>query len=66
MSTNGSQPIEDLRRGMDRLRARIFQLIEVAAVDETMGDKQAEAFKGLIRQATYDVQADLESALRGK
>jgi hypothetical protein len=31
-----------------------------------MPEQQQAAFKGLVRQLTYDAQADLESTLRGR
>jgi hypothetical protein len=49
-----------LRSDMNRLRGRLFQFVEAMGLPE----KQESAAKGLIRQLTYDAQADLESALR--
>lgn len=51
-----------LREDMNRLRGRLFQAVEACGLPE----KQERAFKGLIRQTTYDAQADLESALKGE
>jgi hypothetical protein len=51
-----------VRRDMDRLRGRLFQLVELAGLP----DVQERAFKSCIRSTTtYDAQADLEAALRG-
>jgi hypothetical protein len=50
-----------VRRDMDRLRGRLFQLVELAGLP----DVQERAFKSCIRTTTYDAQADLEAALRG-
>lgn len=52
--------ISQVRSDMNRLRARLFDLVEVAA----MPDEQQRAFKGLIRTLTYDSQATLEALLR--
>ena len=46
---------------MNRLRGRLFQAIEATGMEQ----KQEDAIKGLIRQLTYDSQANLESILRG-
>jgi hypothetical protein len=54
--------IQQLRGDMDRLRARLFQLVEVADLPA----RREEAFKGLIRTLTYDSQATLEQTLRGR
>ena len=54
--------IEQVRNDMNRLRGRLFQLVEAAGLDQ----KQEDALKGCIRTTTYDSQADLESALRGR
>lgn len=53
--------IEVVRKDLNRLRGRLFQTIEAVGLPP----KQEEAAKALIRQLTYDTQADLESALRG-
>ena len=55
-----SAPIRELRDGMNRLRAGLFSSIEAVGLP----DKQETALKGLIRQLTYDAQANIESALR--
>lgn len=57
---SNEQLIEQVRRDMDRLRGRLFQLVEATG----MADGQQHAFKGCIRSTTYDAQAELESALR--
>lgn len=46
---------------MNRLRGRLFQLVESWGLDA----KREDAMKGCIRSETYDAEADLESALRG-
>lgn len=58
MATDGS--IRELRDGMNRLRAGLFSSIEAVGLP----DKQELALKGLIRQLTYDAQANVEAALR--
>jgi hypothetical protein len=58
----GTDPVTALRDHMNRLRGRLFQTIEAVGLAE----KQETAAKGLIRQLTYDAQADLEQALKGK
>ncbi len=52
--------VEQIRSDYNRLRGRLFQLIEAAGLPE----KQELAMKGCIRSTTYDAQADLESAIR--
>jgi hypothetical protein len=52
--------IQTLRDDMNRLRGRLFQAIEAAG----MPAKQEDAIKALIRQLTYDAQANLEASLR--
>jgi hypothetical protein len=47
---------------MNRLRGKLFQAVEAAGLP----DKQEKAIKGLIRQLTYEAQANLESTLRGE
>jgi hypothetical protein len=54
--------VEEMRTHMNRLRGRLFQAIEATGVPA----KQEVAIKGLIRNLTYDAQADLESALKEK
>lgn len=49
-----------MRDHMNRLRGRLFGAVEATG----MPDKQENAIKGLIRQLTYEAQADLEAALR--
>lgn len=58
---SSAEAIEQVRADMNRLRGRLFQLVEAAGLEE----KQESALKGCIRTTTYDAQADLESALRG-
>jgi hypothetical protein len=52
--------IEQVRRDMDRLRGRLFSLVELASLSA----QQEKAFKTCIRTSTYDAQADLEALLR--
>ncbi len=54
--------IEQIRRDANRLRGRLFQLIEAAGLPE----KQELALKGCVRSTTYDGQSDLESAIRAE
>jgi len=49
-----------VRTDMNRLRGRLFQLIEAAGLP----DKQEDALKGCVRAQTYDAQARLEAGLR--
>ena len=62
---NGDEARGDLLVGADGLRStvrgRLFGAIEAVGLPE----RQENAIKGLIRQLTYDAQADLEAALRG-
>jgi hypothetical protein len=60
MTPTVGTPIDVNRVHMDRLRGRLFQTIEAVGLPS----KQETAIKGLIRQLTYDAQADIESALR--
>jgi hypothetical protein len=57
---SNDRAIEAMREDMNRLRGRLFGAIETMGVPE----KQEVAAKRLIRQLTYDVQADLEAALK--
>jgi len=52
--------IKEVREDMNRLRGRLFGAIEATG----MPTKQENAFKGLVRQLTYDAQANLEGILR--
>jgi hypothetical protein len=52
--------IQELRDGCNRLRGRLFQAVEATGVDE----RHQTAIKGLIRSLTYDMQAEIEGALR--
>lgn len=52
--------IKEVRDDMNRLRGRLFGAIEATG----MPTKQENAVKGLIRQLTYDAQANLEGILR--
>lgn len=60
MADPNTQAIAAMRDHMNRLRGRLFGAIEATG----MPTKQENAAKGLIRNLTYDAQADLESALR--
>lgn len=52
--------IEQVRGDYNRLRGRLFQLIEAAGLP----DKQELALKGCIRTTSYDAQANLEAMVR--
>ena len=52
--------IDEVREGMDRLRGRLFEVIEATGMPE----RQEDAAKRVIRRTTYDVQASIEGALR--
>jgi hypothetical protein len=54
-------PITEVRTDLDRLRGRLFELVEACGFPPS----QAEAAKRLIRRSTYDTQGSLESILRG-
>jgi hypothetical protein len=54
--------VDKMRRDFDRLRGRLFELVEVTG----MPSQQEEVFKKLIRRLTYDAQADLEQLMRAK
>lgn len=55
-------PISTVRDDMNRLRGRMFQAVESWGRPEV----QERAMKGLIRQMTYEAQANLEATLRGQ
>ena len=55
-----AETVDQLRTDMNRLRGRLFQLVEAAGLE----DKQEHALKACIRVTTYDAQADLEALLR--
>jgi hypothetical protein len=52
--------IAAIRNDFNRLRGRLFGSIEATG----MAKKQEDAVKHLIRQQTYEAQANLESHLR--
>ena len=52
--------VREVRQDMDRLRGRLFQLVELADLPA----EKANAFKACIRTTTYDAQAELEALLR--
>ena len=56
----GNEVITAVREDMNRLRGRLFELVEAVGLD----DRQEAAFKKCIRSTTYDAQANLEAALR--
>lgn len=64
VSANGSnqQAIDQIRESGNRLRGRLFSLIEASG----MAEQQTEAVKRLIRELSYDAQRDLEAIIRGK
>lgn len=49
-----------VREDMNRLRGRLFELVEATGLPA----RQEDAFKKLIRRMTYDSQAALEAILR--
>lgn len=53
-------PVRVMREHMNRLRGRLFGVIEAAGLPE----RQTNAMKGLVRTTTYDLQADLEESLK--
>ena len=56
-----NDPVVMAMRGeMDTLRGRLFVAVEATGMPE----KQANAFKQLVRTTTYDSQAILESILK--
>ena len=57
-----SEAVDVLRGDFDRMRGRLFELVEATG----MPDRQEEAFKRLIRRLTYDSQGAIEAILRGK
>jgi hypothetical protein len=57
-----SPAVVELREQMDKLRGRLFQRIESFGLEP----KHESACKGVIRQTTYDAQAEIESKLRGE
>jgi hypothetical protein len=61
ISQNGARSaVEQVRIEMNRGRGRLFEVIELAG----LAPKQEDAFKGLVRKTTYDLQASLEAILR--
>lgn len=52
--------IETMRTDMNRLRGKLFQAVESWG----RPDVQERAMKGVIRQVTYEAQANLEALLR--
>jgi hypothetical protein len=55
-------PISIVREDMDRLRGRLFEVVEAVGFP----DGQQDAVKRLIRRTTYDAQARVEAALRSE
>jgi hypothetical protein len=58
--STSDDPVTALRDGMNRLRGRLFGAVEAVGLPE----KQEKAIKGLVRVTTYDIQVDVEAALR--
>lgn len=54
--------VSAIRDDCNRLRGRLFGAFEAVGLPE----KQENAIKGLVRQLTYDAQANLEAIIRGK
>jgi hypothetical protein len=54
--------IREIRADMDRLRGRMFALIESWGP----GRHRETAMKSMVRQLTYDAQGDLEAAVRAR
>ena len=61
MSGEHSQ-LQDVRDEFGRMRAHLFEMVEAAGMPE----RQEAGFKGLIRTITYESQASVEAALRGR
>jgi hypothetical protein len=57
---NGDDPVTVMRDHMNRLRGRLFGTIDALGLPK----EQANAIKGLIRNTTYDAQANLEETLK--
>lgn len=55
-----ARAIQTIRTDMNRLRGRMFQALEAMGLPT----KQENAAKGLVRQLTYDAQANLEAEIR--
>lgn len=55
-----TQNIAMVREEMNRLRGRLFGAVEATGMPE----KQETAFKNQVRQATYEIQTNLEAKLR--
>lgn len=62
MTATQDSAIDAVRTDMNRLRGRLFQFAEALGLP----GRQETAIKGLIRQLTYDAQANLEATLRGQ
>jgi hypothetical protein len=54
------EAIELVRRDCDRLRGRLFEILEAVGLP----NRQCDAAKRVIRRLTYDMQASLEATLR--
>ena len=57
-----AREIDEVRRSMAAMRGRLFQEIEAWG----LSTKREKAMKGVIRQSTYDLQANLEATFRGE
>jgi hypothetical protein len=55
-----TQAITVIRDDMNRLRGRLFEMVELAGLPK----QQEDAFKKQVRRCTYDAQANVEAALR--
>ena len=51
---------EQIRGDFDRLRGRLFEMLEAIGMPE----RQLDAAKRMIKRQTYDSQASLEATLR--
>lgn len=61
-ATNGTRAraVGEIRDSFNRMRGQLFMSIEAVGLP----DRQEDAFKGLVRQMTYQAQADLEAIIR--
>jgi hypothetical protein len=54
--------LEGVRQDFDRLRGHLYEFIEAIG----MPDRQQDAFKGIIRRESLNVQTRIELRLRGE
>lgn len=52
--------VKVFREDMNRMRGKLFMAVEAAGLPE----RQEDALKGLIRQVSYQAQADVEAEFR--